>query len=428
MFNFLNIYRPFFAPEESGGTGSVPVGQPNDSDLVDGGDTVIHVIYNVSTIFDLQTAVETPGATIKLTPPANTDSGEIPMTTKTVGFDWFRLAFKGEYYTYSFDTTTGWAYEPNPGVEYKKPPAGIPESDLSPSVVNKINEGDELPEIRLGDEGKLVMAGNEGYELVDAKYGWREPDQFVYTITGGGQAVISPAIIQLTTGERLTFVIVDEFHPDGIMLTGYTYSQDHYVQWEVECPGTGEIEYFWYSIVYDAYNDTNHIIAAHSDPTDPGSTVYFSATFYAAGTIHKIPKDYVESDLPQPSEDDLNAFVRVTLGDDGPGYGLVPNPAAVNLLSWNDGSPTVLEYAALSQHWQLKINNNQYIEQANNNLVVSSGSGFFPRTDDHHYFTRYLIEDDAITTVEVYEVVTRTATIGGNFSVVSGALYTKTLA
>ena len=426
MFNFLNIYRPFFAPEESEGTGFVPVRPSNDSDLVDGGDTVIHVIYNVSTIFDLQTALETPRATIKLTPPANTDNGEIPMTTKTVGFDWFRLAFKGEYYTYSFDTTTGWAYEPNPGVEYKKPPAGIPESDLSPSVVNKINEGVELPEVRLGDEGKLVMAGNESYELVDAKYGWREPDQFVYTTTGDGQDTISPAIIQLTADERLTFVIIDEFHPDGIMLTGYTWSQDHYVNWEGECPGTGEIEYFGYSITYYADNDTNHILAAHTDPTDPDSVVYFSATFYAAGTIHKIPKDYVESDLPQLSADDLGAFVGVTPSNDGPVYGLVPNPAGVNILSWNDGSPAVSKYVGNLQRWQLKINSNAYIEQCNNS-VISDGR-LPPSTYDHHYFTRYLIENDAITTVEVYEVVTKTAPFGGTLSVVSGALYTKTLA
>lgn len=266
------------------------------------------IAYGANTIDEFREALSDPEFAVSLTPPANTDSGTVNLTTKAIMADWFRAVFKGTFYTYTYDTTIGWSYEKNVGTEYQKPEAGIPKSDLSQEVLDKINAGDELPEAGSGDASKLVGVNAAGeYALVDAKYAYTSLDELVVTVTQSMNT--EPAVIRLANNSEYSFKIVDDAHQGGVVLTNVTTNNErpNLIQWYAS---TGECEYL---IEYDQDSDTNTIICLrkpeeqggandagedpHSGDVRRGAVVYvdnYPVSFYRPGGVHKLSSEYVE--------------------------------------------------------------------------------------------------------------------------------------
>lgn len=123
----------------------------------------VNIYYGITDAQTMRDAIEA-NATLILVPPAGgLDADErIPLSTKTCGRDWFRLTFKGAYYTYTYDSATGWTDEPNMSGSGVRESDGVSFNDLSPQVRAKIDNAYEIPNPTLSDVGSVLTVKSVG--------------------------------------------------------------------------------------------------------------------------------------------------------------------------------------------------------------------------------------------------------------------------
>lgn len=132
----------------------------------------------------------------------------------------------------------------------------------------------------------------------NAQFGYDIPGQLLLTITEADTqpVVFNPAVIELVVDTQYTFKIVDEFHPDGVVLsdTAFKDKESDLVIWEC---GAGQC---FYEISYDPDNQSN-VVAATFDYGE--QIIYIPAEFYTVDQIHKIPEEYLDVTYPPATID-----------------------------------------------------------------------------------------------------------------------------
>ena len=223
-------------------------------------------------------------------------------------------------------------------------------------------------------------------------------------------------MIQLEDGVKYTFRFTDEFHPDGVVISNYAQAYENGIHCNVEVPGIGDISVFQYYIGYFPSDNTTRSSATYPDPDDPFSICYFATSIDQCTDIHKIPKRYLESELPELNPSiEIGQFVSVDGDPNGMKYVLVPNPAEYGTIQWNDGSPTGdSNYNLL----RLMLADNSLVYLSRRYSEISGGT--LPTIKNHLQFTRVITTSTEITGIELYDIEIR---LGG---AMTGTLYTKT--
>lgn len=95
---------------------------------------------------------------IKLTPPANTDTGTVDCSAFVGNYQWLRLTFTGAKYTYYFDSTKGWYY-----LENNKSEDGLSQrvSDLEDSLEAKEDKIVTVLIVNNGDVDRTIDPDKE---------------------------------------------------------------------------------------------------------------------------------------------------------------------------------------------------------------------------------------------------------------------------
>ena len=114
-------------------------------------------VYGSTTESDLRSALLRQD-NIKLTPPANTDTGTVNCSAFVGNYQWLRLTFTGAKYTYYFDSTKGWYY-----LENNKSEDGLSQrvSDLENSLDAKEDKIATISIVYNGDVDQTIDPDKE---------------------------------------------------------------------------------------------------------------------------------------------------------------------------------------------------------------------------------------------------------------------------
>lgn len=153
----------------------------------------------------------------------------------------------------------------------------------------------------------LGVAANGDYSLIDAEYGYRLPETLLGTAESADPI---PAILELVDGQTYTFKFVDADHPDGIELTATaTTGRFGEIVWNAQVE---ELIVTWtYELDYDA--DTTVVWVEGIDKLSGDTIQPYPVSVYTGG-IHKVPKSFLDSGVPDASPADLGKVLMVGLG------------------------------------------------------------------------------------------------------------------